>query len=81
MTKRSKEELIEILDNIIYWDSCPELYKEKIPDLITEIKALTIPVVSNNEVALKAFVEEYVEAFEDGQGSDTALYRQAKSLL
>lgn len=45
MTERSKEELIEILDNIIYWDSCPELYKEKIPDLITEIKALTIPVV------------------------------------
>ena len=42
---------------------------------------LDIHVVSNNEVALKAFVEEYVEAFEDGQGSDTALYRKAKSLL
>lgn len=42
---------------------------------------LNLSSVSNNEVALKAFVEEYVEAFEDGQGSDTALYIQAKSLL
>jgi len=50
MTERSKEELIEILDNIIYWDSCPELYKEKIPDLITEIKALNIPVVSERKI-------------------------------
>lgn len=46
-----------------------------------QVKNLGIANVSNNEVALKAFVEEYVEAFEDGQGSDTALYRQAKSLL
>ena len=45
------------------------------------VKKLTLTNVSNNEVALKAFVEEYVEAFEDGQGCDTALYRQAKSLL
>ena len=49
--------------------------------LRSEIKQLTLTDVSNNEVALKAFVEEYVEAFEDGQGGDTALYRQAKSLL
>jgi len=45
------------------------------------VNKLLISGVSNNEVALKAFIEEYVEAFEDGQGSDTALYRQAKSLL
>lgn len=43
-------------------------------------RALTIPVVSNNEVALKAFVEEFVEAWEDGIGGDTDLYRKAKSL-
>ena len=49
--------------------------------LRSAIKQLTLTDVSNNEVALKAFVEEYVEAFEDGQGGDTALYRQAKSLL
>jgi hypothetical protein len=44
-------------------------------------EALTIPVVSNNEVALKAFVKEYIEAWEDGMGGDTDLYRKAKSLL
>ena len=42
---------------------------------------LALCSVSDTEGKLKAFVEEYVEAFEDGQGSDTALYRQAKSLL
>ena len=57
MTERSKEELIEILDNIIYWDSCPELYKEKIPHLITEIKALTIPVVVSSVTTDKCLCE------------------------
>ncbi|MGE4412912.1 MAG: hypothetical protein AB7E45_04350 [Candidatus Caldatribacteriota bacterium] len=42
---------------------------------------LPIHNVSNNEVALKAFVEEFVEAWEDGMGGDTDLYRKAKSLL
>lgn len=42
---------------------------------------LPIRNVSNNEVALKAFVEEFVEAWEDGMGGDTDLYRKAKSLL
>ncbi|MCK9476579.1 MAG: hypothetical protein M0R46_11700 [Candidatus Muirbacterium halophilum] len=44
-------------------------------------KKLPIHNVSNNEVALKAFVEEFVEAWEDGMGGDTDLYRKAKSLL
>ena len=46
-----------------------------------QVKNLTIANVSNNEVALKAFVEEYVEAWEDGMGGDADLYRKAKSLL
>ena len=37
--------------------------------------------VSNNEVALKAFVEEFVEAWEDGMGGDSSLYDAAKRLL
>ena len=52
-----------------------ERYHEK------QLKLLRIGVVSNSEVALKAFVEEYVEAWEDGIGGDTDLYRKAKSLL
>ncbi len=46
-----------------------------------KLKLLGIGGVSNSEVALKAFVEEYVEAWEDGIGGDTDLYRKAKSLL
>ena len=84
MTKQ--EGLVKELDelgNVLYNKFGTDSYLERctIHDLKTKIKALTIPFVSDNEVALKAFVEEYVEAFEDGQGSDTALYRQAKSLL
>ena len=37
--------------------------------------------VSNNEVALKAFVEEFVEAWGDGMGGDSSLYDAAKRLL
>ncbi len=84
MTKQ--EGLIKELDelgNVLYNKFGTDSYLERctIHDLKTKIKALTIPIVSNNEVTLKAFVEEYIEAFEDGQGGDTALYRQAKSLL
>lgn len=42
---------------------------------------LPIHSVSNNEVELKEFVEEFVDAWEDGMGGDTDLYRKAKSLL
>ena len=52
-----------------------ERYHEK------QLKLLRIGVVSNNEVALKAFVKEYIEAWEDGMDGDTDLYRKAKSLL
>lgn len=37
--------------------------------------------VSNNEVALKAFVEEFVEAWDNGMGGDSSLYDAAKRLL
>lgn len=57
------------------WSDACDILGEKIK------QELSLTNVSNNEVVLKAFVEEYVQAFEDGQGSDTALYRQAKSLL
>ena len=44
-------------------------------------QSLPVDSVSNSEVALKAFVEEFVEAWEDGMGGDTDLYKKAKSLL
>ncbi len=54
---------------------------EAIETAIKEGQKLPIHNVSNNEVVLKAFVEEFVEAWEDGMGGDTDLYRKAKSLL
>jgi hypothetical protein len=57
------------------------MLQKRITELKQQVKNLTMQCVSNNEVALTAFAEEYVEAFEDGQGSDTALYKKAKSLL
>lgn len=50
-------------------------------DRIKELQEqLRIANVSNNEIALKYFVEEFVEAWEDGIGGDINLYRKAKSL-
>jgi len=54
---------------------------EAIETAIKEGQKLPIHNVSNNEVVLKAFVEEFVEAWEDGMGGDADLYRKAKSLL
>jgi len=81
MTEQGKKVWKE-LENMEWSNEPKDFHLEYFEDIIEATKkALTIPVVSNNEVALKAFVEEYVEAFEDGQGGDTALYRQAKRLL
>ena len=62
----------------------PQLHIDRLKDLkeaLTEVKNCSIPDVSNNEVALKAFVEEFVEAWEDGMGGDSGLYNTAKRLL
>ena len=53
------------------WKNC-EALTEKLFDLYNG---------SNNKGALKAFVKEYIEAWEDGMGGDTDLYRKAKILL
>jgi len=44
-------------------------------------QSLTSTDVSQQRELLNAFVEEFVEAWEDGMGVDTDLYRKAKSLL
>ena len=42
--------------------------------------ALRQPTVSGRSEQLKAFVDEFIEAWEDGNGGDSYLYRKAKSL-
>ena len=81
MNKKIKE-IIEALEFMGKMGDVSKIAVDNLKTGLEELdKQLTLTDVSNNEVALKAFVEEYVEAFEDGQGGDTALYRQAKSLL
>jgi hypothetical protein len=43
MKPEIKKEITEILDNIIYWDGCPDSYKKRIPELIKELET-TKPV-------------------------------------
>jgi len=43
MTTEIKKEIALMLDNIIYWDGCPDSYKERIPELIKELET-TKPV-------------------------------------
>ena len=42
-------DVINILDNLVYWDTYPKEYKEEIPDLI---KALNMHIVSHRRELL-----------------------------
>ena len=44
------------------------------------VKNCSIPNVVGQSEQLKAFVDEFIEAWEDGNGGDSDLYRKAKSL-
>ncbi len=46
-----------------------------------ELKKLRVADVSNNEVTLKAFVQEIVDEYEAGAVMDTYFYKKAQSLL
>jgi hypothetical protein len=45
-----------------------------------KIEALRTHDVIGRSEQLKAFVDEFIEAWEDGNGGDSDLYRKAKSL-
>ena len=34
MTFKQKDEIIDILENLPYWDTCPQDYKDRIPELV-----------------------------------------------
>jgi hypothetical protein len=75
LNEETKEEIKDLVEEDIY----DAIYSDGAMaiEADTSERQLTIPDVRNNEVALKAFVE----AFEDGNGGDTELYRKAKRLL
>ena len=45
MTEDLKKEIIDLLDNVTYWDTCPESYQTRIEAVK---QALTIPVVTQS---------------------------------
>ena len=86
MNKKELKEIIKVYSFEVNWlkNKNKQLENEnnKLKGYIDGIeKQLTLADVSNNEVALKAFVEEFVEAWEDGMGGDSSLYDAAKRLL
>jgi len=56
MTEDLKKEIIDLLDNVTYWETCPESYKNRIEAVK---QALTIPLVIRCDDA------EYFELIEE----------------
>ena len=51
MTEDLKKEIVELLENLTYWDTCPQNYKDRIPTMIEALKqgqSLPIDSVSNS---------------------------------
>ena len=38
MTEDLKKEIVELLENLTYWDTCPQNYKDRIPTMIEALK-------------------------------------------
>ena len=72
------ENLLDGIDNKgIVAALCAKIAEEHAQQQVK--KCLIADVVGRSE-QLKAFVDEFIEAWEDGNGGDSDLYRKAKSL-
>ena len=62
MTVKQKDEIIDILENLPYWDTCPQDYKDRIPELVKALSKVNNGVlgdVSKQSELLKAFIDFY----------------------
>lgn len=62
MTFKQKDEIIDILENLPYWDTCPQDYKDRIPELVKALNQVNNGVlddVSKQRELLKAFIDFY----------------------
>ena len=62
MTFKQKDEIIDILENLPYWDTCPQDYKDRIPELVKALSKVNNGVlgdVSKQSELLKAFIDFY----------------------
>ena len=69
MTEYQKKDIAEILDNLTYWETCPQAYKDRIPKLIEALKqGQTLPIdsVVGQSEQLKAEQEAYNAGYNEG---------------
>jgi hypothetical protein len=66
------KEIKEILENVMYWDTCPDDYKSKIKNYLE--------TQQQNE-SFVSFVEEVVRYYEDYDIGDVDLYNKARKLI
>ena len=77
-------EIKEILENIVYWDSCPQDYKDKINDYLTsenETKALNIDLVSKRTWKYSYDSDFTTVEFELTFADDEDPYEMAKQIV
>ena len=49
MTEYLKKEILDLLDNVTYWDTCPESYKTRIDVVKQELNVPVTLCVDSNE--------------------------------
>tara|TARA_R110001632_G_scaffold199654_1_gene322183 strand:- start:11 stop:238 length:228 start_codon:yes stop_codon:yes gene_type:complete len=47
MTVKQKDEIIDILENLPYWDTCPQDYKDRIPELLKALSKVNNGVLDD----------------------------------
>lgn len=63
MTFKQKDEIIDILENLPYWDTCPQDYKDRIPELVKALNQVNNGVLDD---VINLF-PSYDEALEEAQ--------------
>jgi len=63
MTVKQKDEIIDILENLPYWDTCPQDYKDRIPELVKALNQVNNGVLDD---VINLF-PSYDEALEEAQ--------------
>lgn len=59
MTEDIKKEIVELLENLPYWDTCPQNYKDKIPTLVEALKQRQTSPIDNHLIKVeKAYIED-----------------------
>ena len=51
MTVKQKDEIIDILENLPYWDTCPQDYKDKIPALVKALSKVNNSVLDDVSIS------------------------------